>query len=119
MRIIIAIFLAIGISLPALAQVSDREEKRQYIQSRCDELQKENLLKDRKDCEIFFGSNYDYLRYELIRYVTYHPNEPRQFPYDEFKYTNNNIETFCKRFFGVSPWFGYKNDPGDKKSYEA
>lgn len=117
MRIIIAIFLAIGISLPALAQVPGSEEKRQYIQVRCDELQKENLLRERKGCEIFFGSNYDNSRPELLRYRIYHPNEPINYPYDEFKYTD--IEPFCKRFFGISPWFGYRNDPGHEKSYEA
>ena len=117
MKIPTAIFIAISINLPALAQVSESEEKRQYIQIRCDELQKANLLIERKGCETFFDSHYNYLKSELIRYLTYHPNELRKFPYDEFKYAN--IEPFCKDFFGTSPWFGFENDPKDKKSYEA
>ncbi|MBL0338800.1 MAG: hypothetical protein IPP67_06460 [Rhodospirillaceae bacterium] len=119
MKILIAIFLAIGISLPALAQVPGREEKKQYIQSRCDELQKENLLRERKGCEIFFGGRFTtgYMYYPPTSYIISHPGEKFYLLMDEYKFVE--IDSYCDGFFGISPWFGYRNDPGHEKSYEA
>ncbi len=114
MKIIIAIFIVFGFSLPGLSQ-SLRDQKIIYAQTRCQELQEAQLLGDSRKkenwskCISYFETNFEQNNFKY-----------RNMLLDE--YVNTKPENMCRHVelgwkYNVTYWFGRINNKDISQAY--